>query len=313
MKLINYAKDQRQLLGVMSQNRIIDVASNWPGPNPPGDIVQVLRRGPDAMDTLAQMANGSAVTVPVDSVRVLAPIKNPGKIIALAGNYGKHVQESGLRLGLSMPDTQRTVPRPFIKPATTIADPDTVIQWPCCSREIDYEIELAAVIGKTAKAVEPEQGLDYVGGYTIINDISARSVTFKKDRQQRPWDEFFDWLNGKWADAFMPAGPWFVTADEVPEPQNLRLRTIIDGQVRQDASTAQMIFGVAEIVSFLSHIMTLEPGDIIATGTPEGVGMATGDYLRPGQAIKCQIDNLGTLENRMGKKCEKFYEPLARE
>jgi len=135
-------------------------------------------------------------------------------------------------------------------------------------------------------------------------------VTFAKKRTERPWDEFYDWLNGKWADGFCPMGPYLLTADEINNVQNLDMQLTVNGQVRQKANTAQMIYPVADIVSFISHIMTLEPGDVIATGTPSGVAMATGNFLEAGDKIEASIEKLGTLTNTLGPKPKKFYEPL---
>jgi 2-keto-4-pentenoate hydratase/2-oxohepta-3-ene-1,7-dioic acid hydratase in catechol pathway len=212
------------------------------------------------------------------------------------------------------------VPRPFLMPPTVIIGPDEQIPWPVYSEQIDYEIELAVVIGRKCKCVKPDEALDYVAGCTIANDVSARSVTFAKNRSKRPWDEFYDWLNGKWADGFLPMGPYLVTADEIGDVQNLDMKLTVNGrvrearpcqrQVRQSANTSQMIYPVADIVSFLSHIMMLEPADVIATGTPSGVAMATGQFLQPGDIIECKIEKLGTLTNTLGPKPKKFYEPL---
>jgi 2-keto-4-pentenoate hydratase/2-oxohepta-3-ene-1,7-dioic acid hydratase in catechol pathway len=214
-------------------------------------------------------------------------------------------------LGLSDAKRQTTVPRPFLKPATTIIGPDDEIPWPAYSQQIDYEIELAVVIGKTAKSIDSEAALGYVAGYTIANDVSARSVTFKKARSERPWDEFYDWLAGKWADGFCPMGPYLLTTDEVGDAQNLDMELTVNGKTRQKANTAQMIYPVSDVVSFLSHIMTLEPGDCILTGTPSGVAVATGNFLQPGDIIECKIDKLGTLTNHLGDRPRQFYEPLA--
>jgi len=167
------------------------------------------------------------------------------------------------------------------------------------------------VIGKKCKCIDAVQAGDVIAGYTIVNDVSARSVTFKKARAERPWDNFYDWLSGKWADGFLPMGPYLLTADEVDDVQSLGMALKVNGQVRQDSSTQQMIYSVTEIVSSLSHIMTLEPGDIIATGTPAGVGVATGDFLQAGDVVEGSIEKLGTLTNVMGERPAKFYEPLA--
>lgn len=205
---------------------------------------------------------------------------------------------------------ETTVPRPFMKPGTTIIGPGDEIPWPGYSEQIDYEIELGVVIGRRAKCVEAEAVLDCVGGYVIVNDVSARSVTFRKGRQERSWDEFYDWLGGKWADGFCPVGPYVVTRDEVEDVQNLGMELRVNGAVRQKANTSQMIYPVAEVVSFLSYMMTLEAGDVIATGTPAGVGAATGEFLEEDDMIECEIEGLGILTNTMGHRPVKFYEPL---
>ena len=249
--------------------------------------------------------------MPLDSAKLLAPIPRPGKILALAGNYVEHIKEGGGKLGLSDSPRKTTVPRPFIMPATAVANPGDEIPWAAYSETIDYELELGIVIGKRAKAVSIDDALGVIAGYTIVNDVSARTVTFKKNRAERPWDEFYDWLNGKWADGFCPMGPYVLTADEIEDVQNLDLKLTVNGEVRQNANTSQMIHTVAQIVSFLSNLMTVEPGDIIATGTPSGVGFPTGNFLKAGDKIEASIEKLGTLANSLGPKPESFYEPLA--
>jgi len=195
-------------------------------------------------------------------------------------------------------------------PSTAVANPGDEIPWPLYSETVDYELELAVVIGKKAKAVSIEKAHEIIAGYTIVNDVSARTVTFVKNRAKRPWDEFYDWLNGKWSDGFCPMGPYVLTADEVEDVQNLSLKLTVNGEVRQNANSAQMIHTVAQIVSFLSHLMTLEPGDIIATGTPSGVGLGTGNYLKAGDRIDASIEKLGTLTNTLGPRPKELYEPL---
>jgi 2-keto-4-pentenoate hydratase/2-oxohepta-3-ene-1,7-dioic acid hydratase in catechol pathway len=311
MKLVTYSRNELISVGCLTGDALIDIPSVWPGPNPPRSIRQILQRGPTCIATLAGLTESTDIFTPLDSIKLLAPIPRPNKVIALAGNYSEHIKEAGLALGLSDSPRRTTVPRPFIMPTTVVTGPDTEIHWPPYSEQIDYEIELAVVIGKESKCIKPEDALDAVVGYTIANDVSARSVTFAKERAKRPWDEFYDWLNGKWADGFLPMGPYLLTADEVDDVQNLEMTLKVNGRVRQKANTSQMIYHVADIVSFLSHIMTLEPGDIIATGTPAGVAMATGDFLQPGDTIECTIENLGTLTNTLGQKPQKFFEPLA--
>jgi 2-keto-4-pentenoate hydratase/2-oxohepta-3-ene-1,7-dioic acid hydratase in catechol pathway len=298
-------------IGCLTDDALIDIPSVWPGPNPPRSVKQILQMGPSCLAKLAELTDSADIFTPLDSVKILAPIPRPGKVIALAGNYSEHIKEAGRALGLSDSPRETTVPRPFIMPSTVVTGPDAQIPWPAYSEQIDYEIELAVVIGKAAKCIKPEDAIDAVAGYTIANDVSARSVTFAKERAKRPWDEFYDWLNGKWADSFLPMGPYLLTADEVDDVQNLDMQLTVNDRIRQKANTSQMIYPVADIVSFLSHIMTLEPGDVIATGTPAGVAMATGDFLQPGDTIECTIERLGTLTNTLGQKPRQFFEPLA--
>jgi 2-keto-4-pentenoate hydratase/2-oxohepta-3-ene-1,7-dioic acid hydratase in catechol pathway len=313
MKLVTYRRDEFISCGVLTDKGVIDVPSAWPGPNPPRNVSEILHRGPECIKAIAELAGKAEELVLREDMQLLAPIIRPGKVVGLAGNYGKHIKEAGLALGLSDSPRKSTVPRPFIMPPSVITGPNSEIPWPVYSNQIDYEIELAVIIGKKARRVKVDEALDYIAGYSICNDISARSVTFKKGRAQPAfggWDEFYDWLNGKWADGFLPLGPYLVTADEIEDMQNLEMKLSVNGKIRQQANTCEMIYPVADIVSFLSHIMTLEPGDIIATGTPAGVAMATGDFLQPGDRIECTIEKLGTLTNTLGDKPVQFYEPL---
>ncbi len=310
MKLVTYSRNNTISCAILTSAGLIDIPSVWQGPNPPRRVKEILTKGPDCLSRLAKLAESTDILTPIESVHLLAPIPRPDKVIALAGNYSEHIKEAGLALGLSDSPRQTTVPRPFLMPPTVVIGPDEEIPWPAYSEQIDYEIELAVVIGKKAKCVAPENALDFVAGYTICNDVSARSVTFKTSRAKRPWDEFYDWLNGKWADGFCPMGPYFITSDEVDNVQNLTMTLKVNGEVRQKSNTSQMIYPVADIVSFLSHIMTLEPADVVATGTPSGVAMATGRFLQPGDRIECTIEKLGTLTNTLGHRPEKFYQPL---
>lgn len=310
MKLVTYSRNQSVSCGVLATKGIIGIPSVWQGPNPPRSVKEVLQRGPSCLEKLSSLAGRADIVTPLEQARLLAPIPQPSKVIALAGNYSTHIKEAGLSLGLSDSPRRTAVPRPFLMPPTVVIGPDEEIPWPAYSEQIDYEIELAVVIGQQAKYISSDIALDYVAGYTIANDVSARSVTFKKNRKQRPWDEFYDWLSGKWADGFLPMGPYLLTCDEVTDVQNLDMQLKVNGQVRQKANTSQMIYQVADIVSFLSYIMTLEPGDVIATGTPAGVAMATGKFLQPGDTIECTIEKLGTLTSILGPQPQGFYQPL---
>lgn len=307
MKLATYQYKGKQSFGVVTDGGICDIPAVWG--DGPRSVVEALQGGAETMKKIASLAAKAKTLLAEKDVTLLAPLPAPTKILALAGNYVKHIQESRLGKGLTERPHETTVPRPFLMPNTCVAAPGATVPWPCYSKEIDYEIELAIVIGKTAKCVSAQQAKDCIAGYTIVNDVSARSVTFKEARAARPWDEFFDWLNGKWADGFCPMGPYLVTADEVGDPHALAMQLTVNGKTRQDSSTGAMIFDVYEIVSFLSHIMTLTPGDVIATGTPHGVGMATGEFLHGGDVITCRIEKLGELTVKLGQEPKEYYTP----
>jgi 2-keto-4-pentenoate hydratase/2-oxohepta-3-ene-1,7-dioic acid hydratase in catechol pathway len=304
MKAVTFKKDAKISCGLLTDKGIADLTGTFKS------VKEIIAGGSENIKKIQSILKNNTKFIAPSSVELLSPILKPGKILALAGNYAKHIVEAGLKLGLSESPRKTTVPRPFLKPDTVINHPNSIIPWPVYSREIDYEIELAVVIGKETKCISPQKAKDFIAGYTIANDVSARSVTFKEAREKRPWDEFYDWLNGKWADGFLPLGPCIVTADEIENPQNLQMTLKVNGEIRQNANTSDMIFNVYEIVSFLSYTMTLEPGDIIATGTPEGVAMATGNFLKAGDKIECTIDKIGTLTNTLGPKPENFYEHL---
>ncbi|MHC4158055.1 MAG: fumarylacetoacetate hydrolase family protein [Planctomycetota bacterium] len=310
MKLVTFSMDKTISCGILTERGIIDIPAAWQGGKAPHSIKEILKRGDPCLAKLAELAQSTQIIMPTDDVKLLAPIPRPPKVLALAGNYSEHIAEAGLKLGLSDSPRQSTVPRPFLMPATAVIGPDDEIPWPSYSDKIDYEIELAVIIGKEAKCISPKEVPAFIGGYTICNDISARSVTFSKARAERPWDEFYDWLNGKWADGFLPMGPYLLTPDEIGGSQNLEMSLTVNGQVRQKANASQMIYPIADIVSFLSYLTTLEPGDVIATGTPAGVAAATGKFLQPGDNIECKIEKLGTLRNTLGQKPKKFYKPL---
>jgi 2-keto-4-pentenoate hydratase/2-oxohepta-3-ene-1,7-dioic acid hydratase in catechol pathway len=183
-------------------------------------------------------------------------------------------------------------------PTTTLNDPGGTIRIPRVSPDhIDYEAELGVVIGRRCRDVEEADALDYVAGYTIVNDITDRKYMPNPGRKPRERDKFFDWLHGKWHDTFCPVGPCLLSTDAVPDPQALPIRLTVNGETKQDGSTGQMIFPVAAVISFISRFVTLEPGDLISTGTPSGVGSSTGVYLKPGDVVVAEIGGIGRLEN----------------
>jgi 2-keto-4-pentenoate hydratase/2-oxohepta-3-ene-1,7-dioic acid hydratase in catechol pathway len=241
------------------------------------------------------VADGTALAV--DKVQLLTPIPRPPKIVLLAGNYNEHIKEGGGQAT----ERAKTFPYLFQKPpTTTLNHPDAAIIIPRVSpNHIDWECELGVVMAKRCKAVKEPDALGYVAGYTVVNDISDRKFRPNPGREKREKDTFFDWQHGKWHDTFCPVGPCVASAHAVPDPQKLGLTLKVNGKTWQNASTAQMIFPVAAIIEFVSAIVTLEPGDIISTGTPSGVGNTTGTYLKPGDQMEAAIEGIGILRNHM--------------
>ncbi len=311
MKLASYAHKANVSFGIIQGDVIRDLPANCSDIK---DIVSLKKFITAFWDKRQEIENQirDCPALPLEDVRLLSPIRKPARIFALAGNYQKHIEESKGKIGMYKPVKQDATPRVFMMPAGVIAGTGDEIPWPDYSEQIDYEIELAVVISRPCKSITPDQAMDYIAGYTVCNDVSARSVTFKEGRTERPWDDFFDWLNGKWADGFFPTGPCLVTPDEINDVQSLDMSLKVNGKKRQESNTSNMIFKVSEIISFISQMLTLEAGDIIATGTPEGVAMATGDFLKTGDKIECTIEKIGTINNVIGKKPEKFYSPLTK-
>ncbi|MCY2964878.1 MAG: fumarylacetoacetate hydrolase family protein [Planctomycetota bacterium] len=253
----------------------------------------------DAVSRLSTWVSGAGaadvatIAIPAAVAHLLVPIPRPNKLFLLAGNYADHIKEGG---GIAA-ERAETFPYVFMKPpTTTLTNPGQPIRIPRVSPgAIDWELELAVVIGKRVKGVSEVEALSAVAGYTVINDISNRKFKPNPTRKERAKDSFFDWLHGKWHDSFCPCGPCVVSADAIADPQSLPMRLSLNDQVRQNASTALMIFPVAAIIEFISSFVTLEPGDIISTGTPAGVGSTTGTFLKPGDVLTAHIDSIGTL------------------
>ncbi|MFK7777912.1 MAG: fumarylacetoacetate hydrolase family protein [Gimesia sp.] len=235
------------------------------------------------------------ISVLIEDVQLLVPVPAPSKLMLLAGNYSKHIEEGGGKAE----ERQKTFPYVFMKPPlTTLTHPGQPVKIPEVSPDhIDWELELGIVIGKTCKGVSEAEALNYVAGYTVINDISDRKFRPNPDRTDREKDGFFDWLHGKWHDTFCPMGPCITSSDEIPDPQTLKMKLSVNGNIEQDASTSEMIFPVAAIIEFISSYVRLEPGDVIATGTPSGVGASKNKYLKHGDELKAEIENIGVLIN----------------
>ncbi|MBT3345200.1 MAG: fumarylacetoacetate hydrolase family protein [Gemmatimonadetes bacterium] len=230
----------------------------------------------------------------VAKLKLRAPMPNPRKLFCLAGNYQDHIEEGGGRMTAQDKET----PRVFMKPpTTTVIGTDDKILIPPVAQAVDWEGELAVVIGRKGKAIAAKDALKHVAGYTVMNDVSERQLEIKKRSSSRPKDEWFDWLNGKWLDTSAPQGPWIVTTDEIKNPQDLDISTFINGSRKQHNNTGQMLYYVADIIEYISAIITLEPGDIISTGTISGVGATTGTFLKDGDRVEIEISKIGVLKN----------------
>ena len=225
------------------------------------------------------MVDPAALPVVPAGTRIGAPVAGTGKFICIGLNYSDHAAETGA--------TVPPEPIIFMKASSAIVGPNDDVLIPRGSEKTDWEVELAVVIGKTAKYVSEDEALDYVAGYAVTDDVSERAFQAERAGQ---------WTKGKSCDTFGPIGPWLVTKDEIADPQNLRMWLTVNGQTMQDGSTATMVYGVKYLVSYLSQFMSLHPGDIISTGTPPGVGMGMKPprYLKPGDVVELGIEGLGT-------------------
>jgi 2-keto-4-pentenoate hydratase/2-oxohepta-3-ene-1,7-dioic acid hydratase in catechol pathway len=287
---INRAADELMIRMPAPSNNMIDYLP------PDGRNHQAVQRLEEAYRKLPA-AEQRRLSRPTKEARIKVPIADPKRIILLAGNYAAHIVEGGGQA----PERAETFPYFFWKPpTTTLTDPGSPIVIPRVSPDhIDWEIELGVIIGRRARHVTEKEALSFVAGYTVCNDISDRRFRINPKRKPREKDSFFDWLHGKWHDTFLPMGPCVRSAAAMPDPQKQRLVLRVNGKIMQDASTAQMIFPVAALVSILSDVTTLEPGDIIVTGTPSGVGHARKPpiYLKPKDEVVCEIEGIGVLRN----------------
>lgn len=277
MRLLSYsADDSGPRLGVVAEGGTIhDLTHVFGGP----DVGQMLAAGISVGDV--EDLRVRSRTFEAGEVRLRAPIARPGKIICVGLNYHDHCREQSLE--------PPAYPMLFSKFANAVADPGAPVTRPIATEKLDLECELAIVIGRRAKGIGRSEAASVIFGYTIVNDVTMRDLQ-KEDRQ---------WLRAKGSDGFAPMGPLVVTADEIPDPQALRLRSFVNGEPWQDSSTSEMVFDVATIVAFASRTITLEPGDVIATGTPAGVGhyQHPPRYLSDGDVMRCEIEGIGALEN----------------
>ena len=292
MKLLSYKTNRKLKLGLKIDAGIINVKKTGMelGIKVPQSPREMYAAGLDALPVLQELINQvklqdpDTLSMKAENKLELGPcVPNPEKILCVGLNYRRHAEESGAQV----PE----VPVLFSKFNNALIGSGDFIRIPEGELRMDYEVELAVVIGRTVKNVPIEQALSYVLGYCNANDVSARSLQLRTSQ----------WLLGKTLDGFCPLGPYLVTANEVPDPQNLTTRSWLNGELRQNSNTADMVFSVAEIISYASQYMTLYPGDVILTGTPEGVilGMKERIWMKPGDEITIEVGNLGKLTNTL--------------
>lgn len=280
MKLARFSIENEISCGVITDDGIVDFKKI---DFPYQDLQSLIEAGPDALALLETRSKGVAAHYKLSDVTLLAPIPRPGKFLAIGMNYKKHVEEAD-KLGVE----KRTHQTWFNKQITCVNDPFGNIETGV-TEKLDYEVELGVVIGKRSKQLTAANVRDAIFGYLIVNDVSARDWQFHTPT----------FTMGKSFDTHGPIGPWIVTADEIEDPENLDLRCYVNGELRQSNNTSQMIHSISDQLVYLTSAFTLEPGDIIATGTPEGVGVAMEPpvFLQPGDVVKCEVDQLGAIEN----------------
>lgn len=282
MRLVRFDDAGSPQLGVIEGDRVTSLralSARYP------TMLSLIEGGDGALAAVRTALKGARDSIPLDRATLLAPIERPGKYLAIGMNYRKHMEEAK-RIGAPTPTNQYW----FNKQTSCIVGPfhDTD---PGVSQALDYEVELGVIIGKTAKNVSVEDAGRYVFGYVVCNDISARD-----------WQSHAPTFTvGKSFDTHGPIGPWIVTADEIPDPHRLGLRCYVNGELRQDSNTAELVYNVWDQIAYLSTAFTLDPGDLLATGTPSGVGVAMTPprFLQAGDVVRCEVDEIGAIENRV--------------
>jgi 2-keto-4-pentenoate hydratase/2-oxohepta-3-ene-1,7-dioic acid hydratase in catechol pathway len=301
MKVLMFKEGNERHLGVIrdgSSEEVVDVSQLAKGngsSGAPSDVLALIESGEEGLQRLRELvasvrgSGNTSVVRKLNELRILAPLNPPtGNMLAIGRNYEKHAAESARAWGENIKP-----PTVFTKAQTSITGPfDDIPIDPAISDKIDWEVELGVVVGRRGVNIKPADAMSHIFGYTVVNDISARDI-------QNGWGGQF--FKGKSLDASSPVGPWVVTADEIPDVQNLRVSLRVNGEVKQDGNTRDMINSVQQLVVWLSVGMTLLPGALIATGTPDGVGFARTppEFLKPGDLLETEVERIGVLRNRM--------------
>jgi len=279
MKLATFSHSGKAGIGAVIGDELVDLASA--DPSLPDEMTAFLTAGKPALDAASRAIEHPSARIPLDDVRLEAPISRPPKILAIGLNYADHVKESGME--------PPKVPAVFNKQSTSVTGPYDPIHLPRASHVLDYEGELGFVIGRRCRHVPRDRAHEVIAGYLVVNDVSVRDWQLRSPTMTM----------GKSFDTHCPLGPWITTADEIGDPHSLGLRTWVDGELRQDSNTKQLIYDCFELVEHLSTAFTLEPGDVIPTGTPSGVGIAMKPprLLEAGDVVRIEIEGLGQIEN----------------
>jgi 2-keto-4-pentenoate hydratase/2-oxohepta-3-ene-1,7-dioic acid hydratase in catechol pathway len=302
-KLATYQSADGPRAGLVVDDKVFDAAklTGKPGYASVLGILDDWKAAQGALRKAVAGAGKSKTGRPLNRVRLRAPVLWPSAIYCAGANYADHAAEMARRMNRPLdpdPHTLGLKAWHFIKAARTLADPGATVKISDVSNRVDWEVELAAVIGRPAKNVSEEKALDHVAGYTIANDLSARDRGPRANlSESSPFKN--DWTKHKTFDGSCPLGPWIVPASDIAYPQNLGLKLWVNDVLKQDSNTKDMIFNLAEQIAQLSSGMTLHPGDLVLSGTPAGVGSARGEFLKAGDVVKLWIENIGTLSNKM--------------
>ncbi|MBX9905764.1 MAG: fumarylacetoacetate hydrolase family protein [Burkholderiales bacterium] len=289
MKLLTFIVDGQMRPGVLDGDQVVDLAAAGCPVDETGDLLRIVRGGDAMLERVREaMHNPRRREFALEEVTVTAPLFNPSKIIAVGLNYIDHCEEAKLPVPKE--------PVLFSKFPSSITGPYDDLRWPeSVTREVDYEVELGVVIGRRGRNISEKDALDYVCGYTVVNDVSARDLQFANAKQ---------WDRGKSLDTFCPWGPYIVTRDEVGDPHTLDVRTVLNGQEMQKSNTSKLVFNVNQIIAYASQGTTLMPGDLIPTGTPFGVGFSRTPpvFLKHGDICECEVERVGKIINKVNLK-----------
>jgi len=284
--------DAARITGVAAHSSVLGMLEDW------SRARRLLARASKRIESGQARIKGA----PLKGARLLAPVLYPGAIYCAGANYTDHMAEMARAQGQTPGPTMKELgekPWHFVKTSrSSVVGPGAKVKLPVYSQMVDWEVELAAVIGKVARDVPAERALDSVAGYTIANDLSARDV-MRRDKNPATSPFHYDWLSQKCFDGSCPLGPWIVPADDLADPQNLGLKLWVNDKLMQDSSTSKMIFDTAEQIAMLSSRVTLQPGDLVLTGTPAGVGVPRRVFLKPGDTVKLWIEGIGELSHTM--------------